>query len=101
MRMLTDRMDICTCRPHNELLGERQENEAYCIASPGNEYAVFFPDGGNVVLDTSALSRDAKVIWLQVSTSQWKDKTAIELKASEKQLTLRCPAGEFWAVLIK
>jgi len=101
LRMLTDRMDIFTCDPNNNLLSQREENEAYCIAKPGAEYAVFFPDGGYVVLDTSALQKDAKVVWLQISSSEWKDKTAIELKASEKQLILRCPKGDYWAVLVK
>ena len=49
MRMFTDQMDLWSCEPHNDLLGNRSWNEAYCTANPGVEWAVFYPDGGNVL----------------------------------------------------
>ena len=57
--MLTDEIDIFTCEPHNDLLSNRSWNEAYCTANPGVEYAVFFPDGGNVLLDVTATGGQA------------------------------------------
>ncbi|MCG9129835.1 hypothetical protein JT359_19770, partial [Candidatus Poribacteria bacterium] len=53
MRALTDEMDIFSCEPHNDLLSNREENEAYTIANPGAEYAVYFSKGGSVVLNLS------------------------------------------------
>lgn len=35
MRRLTDKMDVFTCGPHNDLLSDRKPNEAYCLAKPG------------------------------------------------------------------
>jgi len=97
MRMLTDKMDIFTCRPHNDLLSERDFNEAYCTANPGNEYAVYFPNGGQITLDISSLKKPAKVQWLDIMKSKW---TKTEEVGSENKLKLSCPSKSYWAALI-
>jgi hypothetical protein len=48
MRMFTDEMNIFRCIPANHLLSNREPNEAYCLAEEGSQYAVYFPDGGEV-----------------------------------------------------
>jgi hypothetical protein len=53
-RVYTDAFDIFRCSPRTDLLSERAENEAYCLADPGHCYAVYFPAGGEVGLDTTA-----------------------------------------------
>ncbi len=98
MRMLTDRMDIFTCRPHNDLLGERSPNEAYCIANPGVEYAVYFPDGGQVTLNIGASEKRPAARWLDILKSQWSEPQEV---ADGPKPTLRCPSRGYWAVLIK
>ena len=98
MRMVTDKMNIFTCQPHNDLLTDRQPNEAYCIANPGKEYAVYFPDGGQVTLDIKSLKKPAEVRWLDIMKSQWANTQQIE---DNSNLKLRCPSKGYWAVLIK
>jgi hypothetical protein len=98
MRMLTDQMNIFTCEPHNDLLSDRQPNEAYCIANPGKEYAVYFPDGGEVTLDISALKKTASIRWLDVMKSKWSD--AQKGQGADK-LKLQCPSQGYWAVLVQ
>jgi len=95
--MLTDKMNIFTCKPHNDLLSDRESNEAYCIANPGKEYAVYFPDGGEVMLDISSLNKPAKVQWLDIMKSKW---TKTEEAKSESKLKLQCPSQDYWAALI-
>jgi len=73
MRMLTDRIDIFMCAPHNDLLSNREQNEAYCLANPDREYTVYFPDGGEVTLDISRLRKPATLTWLNVLKSRWMD----------------------------
>ena len=51
-RTFTDGFDIFRCSPRPDLLSERGENEAYCLANPGLAYALYFPAGGDVVLRT-------------------------------------------------
>ncbi len=98
MRMLTDKMNVFTCAPHNDLLSDRQPNEAYCLAHPGKEYAVYFPQGGAVTLDVSAMSRPVEVRWLDVMASQWQ--APKKMKAAGG-LKLTCPSKGYWAVLVK
>jgi len=98
MRMLTDKMDIFTCEPHNDLLSDRQSNEAYCLANPGKEYAVYFPDGGEVTLDISAIKKSITIRWLDIMQCKWSDARRIE---AESRLKLSCPSQGYWAVLIK
>ena len=107
MRMLTDEMDIFTCEPHNDLLENRSWNEAYCTANPGVEYAVFFPDGGNVLLDVShAGGKPLTVRWLDIGRSQWTGE-ASKAEVAEKIetdgfLRLITPTEEgYWAGLIQ
>jgi hypothetical protein len=98
MRMVTDKMDIFTCQPHNDLLSERKKNEAYCIANPGKEYAVYFPNGGQVMLDISPLKKPATVKWLDIMKSQW---AKTEEVISDSKLKLSCPSQGYWAALLK
>jgi hypothetical protein len=95
--MLTDKMNIFTCEPHNDLLSDRESNEAYCIANPGKEYAVYFPDGGEVTLNTGSLKKPASVRWLDIMKSQW---TKTQQIKGESKLKLRCPSQGYWAALI-
>ncbi len=97
MRMLTDKMNIFTCEPHNDLLSDRDSNEAYCIANPGKEYAVYFPDGGEVSLEIGPLKKPATVRWLDIMKSQWTNTQQIE---NENKLKLCCPSQDYWAALI-
>lgn len=98
LRMFTDAMTITTCEPHLDLIDFRSQNEAYCIANPGVEYGVFFPDGGNVHL---SLGSDApvKVRWMDIRRAEWQ--TADNLQRDGQTLTLETPTVEgYWAAHI-
>jgi hypothetical protein len=97
MRMLTDAMHVFTCRPHNDLLGERAENEAYCLAEPGKQYAVYFPDGGDVKLNVSLAKRPLQVRWLDIARNDWQESQTV---ARDGTIELKTPAKGHWAVLL-
>jgi hypothetical protein len=107
MRTFTDAMDVFSCEPHNDLLANRSWNEAYCAANPGGEYAVFFTDGGNVLLDVSgAAGKPLRVRWMDIRDSRWIE----ESRDAEPQqeidgrpfLRLITPTEEgYWAVLVQ
>jgi len=105
MRMLTSEMNIFKCEPHNDLLQNRSWNEAYCTANPGFEYAVFFPDGGDVLLDVSAANgKLLDIRWLDIRKSRWIDETSdsSEKTWNGKFLRLKTPTEEgYWAALVK
>jgi len=101
MRILTERINVFACRPALDLLAERSWNEAYALADPGNEYAVFFTDGGNVTLDVSgAAGRPLEVTWLDIRDARWLP--AERPAADDRRLRLVTPRDEgYWAVLVK
>jgi hypothetical protein len=98
MRMITNRMNVFKCMPSNNLLSDRQDNEAYCLANPGTEYAVYFPNGGQVTLDISKLEKAATIRWLDIMKSKWSGRERIKGKS---RLTLTCPSKGYWAVLVR
>lgn len=100
MRMLTNDLHIFDCEPHNDLLDNRSWNEAYCTAHPGQRYAVFFPDGGDVLLDVSAVRDEAlRVRWLDIRASRWQE--VEQAQSSDGWLRLQTPQEEgYWAVLV-
>lgn len=103
MRMLTDAMDLVACAPHDTLLGNRSDNEAYCLANPGTEAAVFFTDGGSVTLDVSKFDEDEQVDvrWLDILGSDWKPGSKVSLEPVHPLLELAAPGKGYWAVLVQ
>ena len=101
MRMLTDDLHIFDCEPHNELLGNRSWNEAFCTAHPGEKYAVFFPDGGDVLLDVTAMGDHQLTIrWLDIRASRWSE--PVQVEADQGGLRLQTPQEEgYWAVIVR
>ena len=77
MRMLTDSMDFFSHQPMQNLLQNREENEAYCMAIHGKEYAVYFTRQGAVYLNAEKGKYKAR--WLDINNSEWGDEFLIVL----------------------
>jgi hypothetical protein len=100
MRMLLDAMWIFAMAPRNDLLSQREENEAYCLAEPGKQYAVFFTGEGDrlVELDLGEISGNVRVRWLNIMESNWEVESVV---ASLESGRLECPREGQWVVLIQ
>jgi hypothetical protein len=94
MRMLTGAMDFFNHKPANHLLTDREENEAYCLAIEGKEYAIYFPGKGEVGLKIPAGKYEIR--WLNILTSEW---SRTETKRFTREL--KTPSGDQWAVFIR
>jgi len=97
MRELTDRMDFFGGVPGNELLRERQPGEVYCRAVPGQEYAIYFPAGGEVRLDLSGFNGQPTLSWLNVLASEWSG-GQLEGKGD---VSIKAPDQGHWIALIQ
>jgi hypothetical protein len=97
LRMLADAMNVFVCAPHNDLLSDRSPNEAYCLAEPGRQYAVYFPESGAVKLDASAARGTLQVRWLDVGRSIWQESHQVK---GGGELMLKTPGKGHWAALI-
>lgn len=101
MRQVTTAIDIFRCEPYLELLSEHSVNEAYCLADPGRVYAIFFPDGGHVLLDVAAAGdQQLGVQWLAIRRDTQVSAPDIVV-ATDGQLRLTTPAVEgYWVVVV-
>jgi len=66
-RILESLIKFWDITPQMELLSERQSNEAYLAAKPGESYALYFTNGGSVGLDLSGATGSFDVTWISVS----------------------------------
>ncbi len=84
---------------HEELLGERKENEAYLAADPSGAYVLFFCSGGAVTLNLTGGEGDFEGRWIEVATGEWGDELAL---AGGGWRELTAPGDEPWvAVLVR
>lgn len=96
--MLLNEIDIFHSKPVNELLSEREENEAYSISAPDSKYTVYFPDGGSVMLDATDIGESYTVRWLNIMESEWEEPVIRELTSG---ISLSAPGEGQWAALIQ
>ena len=54
-----------------ELLQDRQPNEAYLAAKPGEQYAVYFTYGGAVRLNLSQAKGAFTLKWISITEGTW------------------------------
>jgi hypothetical protein len=66
MCMLTVVMGLFNHKPANHLLTNREDNEAYCLAIGGKEYAIYSPDEGEVGLNVP--DEKYEIRWLNILT---------------------------------
>jgi len=85
--------------PANDLLVNREENEAYATIKPGEAYVVFFPQEGSVGLNLQEESSVFKLKWMNIREGEWEEETTIDGGCIAE---LSTPGNNEWvAVIIK
>ncbi len=98
-RQFTSQFHIFRCEPRNDLLSQRDENEAYCLAAPGEVYAVYFPGGGDVLLSIQNPDGRLKMSWFDPLTSSFNPPVDV---TGERSVRLKSPDTQHeWLVLLK
>lgn len=77
-RKLESLVKLWDVEPANELLHDREENEAYLAADPGRAYALYFTDGGKVSLDLRQQPGTYRLRWIDVERGDWAGDKTIE-----------------------
>jgi hypothetical protein len=72
-------------------------NEAYCLAETGKQYAVYFPNGGQVKLDLSAAMGTLQLRWLDIARNAWQEPRTVDGGGT---LELNTPGKGHWAALV-
>ncbi|HKL33626.1 MAG TPA: DUF6298 domain-containing protein [Tangfeifania sp.] len=84
-------------KPNNNLLSDREENEAYLAANPGEKYVVFFPDNGEVKLSLEDYPSNFVLKWMSVRTGEWVASEEIE---GGKVINLKTPGEQEWVAVV-
>ncbi len=99
MRSYVDKSDFFNGIPSNFLLSNRTENEAFCRAIEGREYAIYFPDGGEVDLKTNIENGEISIEWLNILSSEWSE--TMQLTINNSKVTIRTPEKGNWFAYLK
>ena len=96
-RKLESLVPLWSVEPANELLSDREANEAYVAADKGRAYAVYFPAGGEVRLDLSDAKGALVAHWINIDTGELGP--AQELPGGGR-ITISAPSDQNWVVAI-
>lgn len=71
--MLANDYDFFTSVPdvNSSLLLEREADEAYIAKNSGDDIVVYFPDGGEVIIDLTKFSGTYTLKWLDIEACNW------------------------------
>ncbi len=83
--------------PANQLLLDRDPNEAYAAADKGYAYIVYFPTVGEVRLDVSETKGPLAMYWINISTGRL---GAMQSTVGGNLISLSPPNNENWVVAI-
>lgn len=98
-RKLESLIKLWQVEPANQLLSDRENNEAYLAARPGEAYALYFTDGGAVGLDLKTVVGTFEVRWLDIATGEWGKREQIK---GGGIITLNAPGKGHWvAAMVK
>ncbi len=97
MRLLSEKMDFFKAIPRNDLLSARKENEAYCRAVQGADYALYFTNGGEVNLNLVKAKGKAQIQWLEVMKSKWSNGRRLN---GGGKVTIKTPSDGHWVMLL-
>ncbi len=97
-REVTGAFNLFACKPHADLLSDRDEGEAYCLAEPGKQYAVYFPRGGQVTLNTKDAADHLTLRWYDIDAGKWRKGEKVEAGGT---VNLKTPGAGQWAAVIR
>ena len=97
-REVTGAVPPFACAPRPDLLGDREPNEAFCLAEPGRRYAVYFPGGGKVTLDVAAAAGVPLTLrWYDIDGGRWRKPQEV---TAAGPLILQAPGRGQWAAVV-
>ena len=99
LRMFTDSVSVFDCRPCHEHLGNREANEAYCLASTNEDtFSVYFPGGGEVVLQLGEGFSEGSTTWLDIEGCAWSEGEGF---GGGQSVRLKTPRDGHWVAVVR
>ncbi len=98
LREATDKINWFEAKPMMELLSERLPNEAYCRGIAGQGYALYFSDGGEIMLNLGS-NKNLSIEWVDVLNNSWSSPVSLDI--SEGKTKISTPAKGDWIAIIR
>lgn len=95
-RMLESKIPLWTLRPANELLSDREPNEAFLAVGEG-VFALYFPAGGQVRVKAETASGGLVAHWININKGEW---GPVEPVNGGENFWIEPPGKENWAAAI-
>jgi hypothetical protein len=97
--MFQEAFDVFRAEPdvNSSLLSDRETNEAYPAYTNGEQYSVYFTDGGDVGLDLKEAPGRFVKKWLDITNSQWLEEQEI---SGGEIIELKTPGEGHWIVVV-
>ncbi len=96
-RKLESIIPLWSVEPANELLSDRDKNEAYLAADPGRSYVLYFPTGGEVQVDMSIAKESLIAHWIDIDSGEMGPTQ--NFRGGDK-ISVAAPGRKNWAVAI-
>ncbi len=98
-RTIADKFDLFRAVPDSasRLLSNREPDEAYLSFIPNEQYAVYFPDGGDVQLDLSGAQGTFSARWFNINAGDWFRTDTIK---GGGYIRLNAPQSGHWLALL-
>ncbi len=97
-RKLESLVKLWTVKPANELLTDREANEAYLAAAPPGRPTPFTsPHGGKVRLDLREAPGPLRLRWINIDNGEWGTEQTL---AGGEQTPITAPSKGNWAAAI-
>jgi hypothetical protein len=99
MREFVHSIHIFSMNPRNDLLSDRADNEAYCLAEPGRQYALFFTGESDrrVRIELAHSAGPLQLRWLDIAASRWGQKTTVSGRGAHM---LKAPGNGHWVAVL-
>ena len=75
---------------HLELLSDRQSDEAYLVAKPGEKYLLYFTQGGSVGLNLKGHHGGFRLTWVDIAAGQLGQDTQL---SGDQTVTIKAPGN--------
>jgi hypothetical protein len=97
-RKLEQMVPLWSVEPANDLLSDRDENEAFLAADPGRGYLIYFPAGGEVTVNFGEITGAFRMHWVNIESGEWAQTT--ELSAGRKSVVTAPGEGNIAAAIV-
>jgi hypothetical protein len=96
--MVTNDMDFFNGVPLDHVIASKKPNEAYCRGIEGQEYLVYFTNGGQVQMNLALSGGEGSIKWMSLDSGNWEEEGLI---TGGELVNISAPGTGNWLALIK